>query len=278
MMVENQGNAQASCRMHLVDPTGRLDGDFDPPAVGVEPGGNALVRLKLRAGRRQWDRRSRSIPFRVEADQQGTPTAEARGTFIQAPMVPERLWARLAWTVVAAGAVAGVWFGAVLPAIDDAVTRAVADVEPVAAVPTTTVVVETSTTTTVAGAPAPAPAGDLGEPFSRSLTSGATEGNTSSRNIPPVAADRALDITDLIVDNPFGDEGIATVRVGLTTFDIDLREIAGFDWKRQFFTPLRLGAGEQVVFDVSCSRPGRPAATTCSTTLTVSGRLVDLDA
>ncbi|HEY0519304.1 MAG TPA: hypothetical protein VGC84_07405, partial [Ilumatobacteraceae bacterium] len=45
MMLENQGNTQASCRLHLLDPTGRVDGDFDPPAVGVEPGASSLVRL-----------------------------------------------------------------------------------------------------------------------------------------------------------------------------------------------------------------------------------------
>ncbi|TFH16445.1 MAG: hypothetical protein E4H05_07140, partial [Acidimicrobiales bacterium] len=34
-MVENHGNTVASCRLHLIDSTDRVDGDFDPPAVGV---------------------------------------------------------------------------------------------------------------------------------------------------------------------------------------------------------------------------------------------------
>ncbi|MDC3332537.1 hypothetical protein OAV42_03450, partial [Ilumatobacter sp.] len=38
-MVENHGNELASCRLKLVDTSERIDGSFDPPAVGVAPGG-----------------------------------------------------------------------------------------------------------------------------------------------------------------------------------------------------------------------------------------------
>ncbi|MGK0313202.1 MAG: hypothetical protein ACI8RC_002841, partial [Ilumatobacter sp.] len=50
-MVENHGNALASCRLRLVDPTNRVDGSFDPPAVGVAPGSASLVRFKAKAKR-----------------------------------------------------------------------------------------------------------------------------------------------------------------------------------------------------------------------------------
>ena len=56
-MVENHGNNLASCRLHLVDASGRVDGSFDPPAVGVAPGSSSLARLKLRA-KRSFFRRS----------------------------------------------------------------------------------------------------------------------------------------------------------------------------------------------------------------------------
>ena len=36
-MVENHGNELASCRLKLVDTSERIDGSFDPPAVGVVP-------------------------------------------------------------------------------------------------------------------------------------------------------------------------------------------------------------------------------------------------
>ena len=37
MMLENRGNTLASCRLHLIDPTGRVEAEFDPPAAGVWP-------------------------------------------------------------------------------------------------------------------------------------------------------------------------------------------------------------------------------------------------
>ena len=150
LMVDNAGNSQASCRMHLIDPTGRLDGDFDPPAVGIEPGGSSLVRLKLKATKRQWQRRSRAVPFRVDADQQGAPTAEASASFIQAPMIPERLWGRLAGLIIVAALVTGAWFGVLRPAIDDAAEDAVAELDPVTVVATTIDVATPATTVPVA--------------------------------------------------------------------------------------------------------------------------------
>ena len=53
VMLENRGNVHASCRLHLVDPTNRVDGDFDPPAIGVEPGG---IRFRQQHARQMRDR------------------------------------------------------------------------------------------------------------------------------------------------------------------------------------------------------------------------------
>ena len=102
LTLDNRGNTQASCRLRLVDPTGRLEGDFEPPAAGVEPGGTALVRLKLRTTQRQWERRRRTLPFRVEAEQTGAPTVGATGTLVQTPMIPERLGSWVAGIVARA--------------------------------------------------------------------------------------------------------------------------------------------------------------------------------
>ncbi|HEY4607750.1 MAG TPA: hypothetical protein VIH06_01055, partial [Ilumatobacteraceae bacterium] len=138
MMLENQGNTQASCRLHLLDPTGRIDGDFDPPAAGVEPGASSLIRLKVHANRLQWERRSRTVQFTIDADQPGAPTASAPVTFVQASMIPERLFGRLLAALVTLAVLAGVWFGLVKPAIDDAADKAVAKQLP-AAISSTTV-------------------------------------------------------------------------------------------------------------------------------------------
>jgi hypothetical protein len=132
-MVENK-RRHRPLRAHR--PHAAAHGDFDPPALGIEPGGSQLVRLKLKATNRQWERRARTIPFRVDADQQGAPTASATGTFVQGPVLPDRLGARLGGAVLLLGALAGAWFGLVRPAIDDA--EAVSKIElPTRRVPST---------------------------------------------------------------------------------------------------------------------------------------------
>ncbi|TPW14685.1 MAG: hypothetical protein FD127_1264 [Acidimicrobiaceae bacterium] len=278
MMVENRGNTQASCRMHLIDPTGRLDGDFDPPAAGVEPGGTTLVRLKLRATKRQWERRSRAIPFRVEADQQGAPTADTAASFIQAPMVPERLWARVAAAALLVGALAGTWYGVVRPAIDDAAASAVAAIGQVAPATTTApaaagpVSQEVGPGSTVA--PVDLPSGALeGEPFSVGLPGGAALNEISTQTYT-APDDSAFLVTDFFVQNPFGDEGTATMTVGTVSFEWDLVNLDGIDATKQFVTPLRVLAGEQVVFEVTCASIGRQGAAACSAKAVVNGRLV----
>ena len=69
-MVENHGNTVASCRLHLIDSSDRVDGDFDPPAVGVAPGAASLVRLKARAHRGGLRHHSRTLDFDIEAARQ----------------------------------------------------------------------------------------------------------------------------------------------------------------------------------------------------------------
>lgn len=273
VMIENLGNAQASCRMHLAEPTSRLDGDFDPPAVGVEPGGSSLVRVKVRARRNQWERRSRSIPFAIEADQQGTATVSADATFVQAPVLPERLWTRLAGVVAVGAVLAGLWFGVITPEIRRAAERAVADLPapsitaapgPEASVPAITVV------------PTIAPAGDLGEPFSSSLPSGAkvSEQSTQTYTVPEGSA---LLVTQFIVQNPFGDEGSAVLRLGTIPFEYDLANLDGVDANQGFVDPVQLNPGDTITFVVTCAAIGRAGAETCSPSATVIGRMLAAD-
>lgn len=273
VMIENLGNAQASCRMHLAEPTSRLDGDFDPPAVGVEPGGSSLVRVKVRARRNQWERRSRSIPFAIEADQQGIATVSADATFVQAPVLPERLWTRLAGVVAVGAGLAGLWFGVITPEIRRAAERAVADLPapsitaapgPEASVPAITVV------------PTIAPVGDLGEPFSSSLPSGAkvSEQSTQTYTVPEGSA---LLVTQFIVQNPFGDEGSAVLRLGTIPFEYDLANLDGVDANQGFVDPVQLNPGDTITFVVTCAAIGRAGAETCSPSATVIGRMLAAD-
>ncbi|MEI6497703.1 MAG: hypothetical protein WCO88_13640, partial [Actinomycetota bacterium] len=110
VMIENLGNTQASCRMNLIEPTGRLTGRFDPPSVGVPSGGSTLTRLTVTTRRMHWDRQSHSIPFIAEAEQSSGGNAvsgsavSGGATLVQASMVPDRLGARLIGAAVGVAA------------------------------------------------------------------------------------------------------------------------------------------------------------------------------
>ena len=278
MMLENQGNTQASCRLHLLDPTGRIDGDFDPPAAGVAPGASSLIRLKVHANRLQWERRSRTVQFTVDADQPGCPTASAPVTFVQASMVPERLFSRLLALLVALAALGGLWFGAVKPAIRDAAADAVTEQLPLAVSATTTIVDNTPVVpadsvpvTTIVQAP-PVNEGVL---FSQLLAPATPAGQTTALPIE-VPAGSTLRLTDIALQNPDKDSGLAVLLNGPNPiYTFSLADVNQGDKRVSLVSPIAVAGGSSLIFQVTCSGPGDPAGTgNCTTSMLVSGRMV----
>ena len=290
-LVENAGNSQANCRLHLIETTHRLDGDFNPAAVGIEPGGTSLVRLRMKAIRRQWTRGVRTIPFSIEADQQGFPTAVANGTFVQTPMVPERIGARIAGVVLFIGALAAAWFAVIKPATKRAAEDAVRD-QPGSEVVVTTVPVTTPVTvapaSTVPGDTLPpttapvitavlapsTPATDEGVLFSQRLAVDSDPKGTNQTTYT-VPAGQELHVTDIIMQNVNRDSGRATVLKGesiITQWDLS----TSFDNNDplQFYSGIVFESGTVLTFKVDCDAPGTSG--TCSEGLLVSGRLITL--
>ncbi len=274
MMVENRGNTLASCRMHLVDPTGRLEGEFDPPAAGVEPGASTLVRMKVRTHGLQWQRHPRTIPFRIEADQPGSPTASAPATFVQSPVIAENLLGRL----VAAGAalvVLGIaWVALVKPAIDDAAQRAVDKAVPTQSTTDGSVDVsnpQDTTATTVANGGGALDGTIANIPLPVSVPQGQT--GTNAYTVP---SGKTLRITDIIVQDPEKNQGTLVLSKGTTTlFTYSLTNMFGVDVDQPLRTPLELQSGEQLVVTVTCTGVGDLTGTACNPSVLVSGLLVD---
>lgn len=269
VMLENHGNTQASCRLHLLDPTGRVEGDFDPPAVGVEPGGSTLIRLKMRARRRLWQRRSRTIAFVVDADQVGMPGASAPATFIQAPVLPERLFSRLFAVLATAGVLTGAWFAVARPAIDRSAQRAVAKLVP-------------ATTTTVAGTPASGPVTSTttatgattppGTGFSQLLKVSVGQGLTDTDSLT-VPAGQRLDVTDLIAQNPGLDKGNLQVLKGDgVLYSLSLEQVF-LPTPLSTYTAITLQPGERLSFQVTCSSVGDASVGACTPAVLVVGTL-----
>ncbi len=282
-LLENQGNSQASCRLHLIDTTRRLDGDFDPPAVGVEPGGTSLVQLKMRSVRRHWRRGSRSMPFSIEADQQGFPTAEAQAYFVQTSAIPEHVGRRVVGMIVLAAALVGAWFGVIKPQTESAARKAARSTAPSTVIinqpgPSTATGTgnQTAPTTTVATAvTVPPTTVPTSSPFSKRFTA-AAKLNSPGSDSYEVPAGKELQITDVLLQNPNIDGGTATLSRNKDVLQVwNLTNVPG-DESNAFRSPIVIDAGSTLNYEIACNAVGAGGA--CSTAVLVSGQLVDAPA
>ncbi len=278
-MVENHGNGLASCRIRLIDPSDRVDGNFDPPAVGVPPGGASLVRLKAKAKRGVFRRATRTLDFEVEAEQPGHDPSATDLSLVQPPTVPGAVIGRVLAVLVLVGAAVAAWFGVIQPAIDDAATDAVDEqlaqfnqaVNEIAegndvVVPVTTIVDPDSGR----------PSTDEGEPafFRLSVTPPALE---IADAVFTVEDGMLFDLTDLRVENANGDTGRAALLVnGEEAFVWSLENIRGSLFEPNI-TQIRLEPGDNLTFSVRCDVVGDPALATCFNAVNIGGRSIEID-
>jgi hypothetical protein len=281
-MVENHGNGLASCRLLLIDTSGRVDGTFDPPAVGVAPGGAALVRFRAKAKRGMFRRANRRLEFEIEAQQQGVEPASAALSLVQPPTIPGAVIGRLLTIAVLIGAAVLAWFAVVEPAIQDAADRAVDDRIAEMEVVTD----ETPSSTTPVTSPGTGEEPDegstpdilapVGEPtfFRLSVDAPITQTVDDTRTIPD---GQLFDMTDVRIENPFNDSGVATLLVnGETVFIWSLQNVRG-----QYFEPritqVRLQPGDNVTFAVRCDAISDAIRSTCTNAINIGGNTIPID-
>ena len=278
-MVENHGNGLASCRIRLIDPSDRVDGNFDPPAVGVPPGGASLVRLKAKAKRGVFRRATRTLDFEVEAEQPGHDPSATDLSMVQPPTVPGAVIGRVLAVLALVGAAVAAWFGVIQPAIDDAATDAVNEqlaefnqaVSEIAdgndvVVPVTTIVDPDSGR----------PSTDEGEPafFRLDVTPPALE---VADAVYTVEDGMLFDLTDLRVENANGDAGRAALLVnGEEAFVWSLENIRGSLFEPNI-TQIRLEPGDNLTFSVRCDVVGDPALAACFNAVNIGGRSIEID-
>jgi hypothetical protein len=274
-MVENHGNTVASCRLHLIDPTDRVDGDFDPPAVGVAPGAASLVRLKSRAQRGVFRRSSRTLDFDVEASRQGFAPVSESMALVQSPTVPADVLARVAAVAAIIGGLALAWFGLVRPTIEDTVADEVA-AQTVSEAPANGEAPGAGPTTTSP----PTDAGD-GDPettpafFRLAVEPALTQTADQSTTMPE---GEYFDMSDVRIENPFNDRGVATLLVnGEQLFIWSLENVRGSVFEPSI-TPIRLQPGDIVAFSVKCDEIGDATRSTCTNAVNVGGETTPVDA
>lgn len=279
-MVENHGNNLASCRLHLVDASQRVDGSFDPPAVGVAPGSASLVRLKLTAQRGFLRRAERQLDFEVEATEQDHAPATGRATLIQPPTVPAGTLARIIGAAAVIVGAFALWSGVVKPTIEDAAADAVEDrIGEVDIAPATTIATTEGSVPEPAAdaAPEAVTATEAGDPVSWRIAVdvGINQDRSESLSVPP---DSRFQLTDVVFQNTNGDIGTAQLlRNGEVLYEIDLGAMNSANEFQPRVTPIPFGPNDNVVLAVDCLAAGKTSGTGCEIAVLLGGRLVPID-
>lgn len=278
LMVENHGNNLASCRLHLIDASNRVDGSFDPPAVGVAPGAASLVRLNLKA-QRGFRRVERQLDFEIEATEPDREPAVGRATLIQPPTISGRAVGRFLALAAAVAAVVGAWFGVVRPelrdaaadAVDDRLTELSLDADPAETVPVTTAPIADEPP--AEDAPAAPGAVDQGEPVSYRIAVDVGIGNNRSESIS-IPPDSRFHLTDVVAQNPNGDLGTAQLlRNGDILYEWDLGSMTSANEFQPRITPIPFEPSDNVVLVVECDVAGETTSTGCEISVLLGGRL-----
>ncbi|MER5847608.1 hydrolytic protein [Streptomyces sp. NPDC002012] len=304
--VQNKGNTAVDVAL-----TGKQAGEelrlaFTPGQRRLEPGESAEVRLRVRARKLIWFGEPVAWPFEVEAaesaerdtdgEQPGLPET-LTGEFAQLPVLPK-------WLLIVLAALLALllaWFALVRPAVRSTAKQAANE-----AAQEKTPRNEQQGATTAGGTGdqgknqgqgdgtgKPNASGGSGSGGSSSGTGGGSGGTQQSsatidvqtgsgakkKGTYQVPKGKVFGITDIVVANFQGDEGVLTFSFGerkITTIALETFRNQDYHW----VTPIEIQENDTVTASVTCAKPGTPAtgtqASECHQVLNVSGVLSDL--
>ncbi|MEW2546304.1 hydrolytic protein [Streptomyces sp. NPDC047002] len=308
--LRNEGNSPIQKGFSPAQPGEELRFAFRPAVRKLEPGESAETGLRVRTGKPVWFGKPVVWPFTV-AVSESVPAAEGReqdaptellppldAEFVQIPVFPKWLLAVLAAIL----ALLLAWFALVRPAVRST-AKAAADQ-----------VVHPKETPAGQGTQASGGTGDQpggngsgtqpgtggASPGSGTGTGGAgggggadgggdgqqssatidlqTAGGADKTGTYKVPQGKVFGITDIVVANFQGDEGVMTINFGerkITTIALETFRNQDYHW----VTPIRITENDTVTAQVTCAKPGTPAtgrrARECHEVLNVSGVLSD---
>jgi len=287
IVFDNVGNVRASTRLTLIDNTRRLKGTFDPPSLGVEPGMTATARLSVRTKGVRW-RRTRTLPFSVQATQDNHRSTETTANLVQHPVISTRQTGWFFGLLALGGLVVGGWYGAVRPAINRAVDRAVAKTAvstPVTASSTPLGPISTGPIDPSATAAPPTVATAIDDSIgsmSVAIQLTATPGASFVKQITDVVpAGKVLQIRDVVFFNPNHDSGVFNVQRDNEVVEIIPTENVSVSSSLQLLLPITFAAGQKASVSLACKSAGPTsvAATgstaSCNSLVLVTAKLVD---
>ncbi|WP_225830385.1 hydrolytic protein [Streptomyces sp. NK08204] len=304
LAVRNQGNTPVQVRFAPGQAGEELGFTFAPAEPKLEPGESTEVRLRVRTAKPVWFGNPVVRPFTVDTRESGEQeeTAEARwdepvvrppldAEFVQMPIFPKWLLAVLAALL----ALLLAWFALVRPAVRSAAKEAATKaVQPRTTPPGDQAGGESPGTGTnnqpgggqESGAATGSGAGGgssaeggtatgAGQQSSATidLKTGTGQTKTGTYKVPE---NSIFGVTDIVVANFQGDEGVMTITFGdrkITTIALETFRNQDYHW----VTPIKIPENDTVTINVTCAKPGTPAtgqqAQECHEVLNVSGSL-----
>ncbi|GEC07607.1 hypothetical protein SSP24_52620 [Streptomyces spinoverrucosus] len=307
LAVRNQGNSPVRVGFTPGQQGEELAFAFNPAEPKLEPGESTEVGLRVRTAKPVWFGAPATWPFTVNAaesrDEEDTPGDEPTAPapldaeFVQIPIFPRWLLVLLAALL----ALLLAWFALVRPAVrsaaKEAATEAVqprptpagqGDGQTPGAAPGGGTDARPGGGGQESGAPAGAgPGGDGGSgtgdgtsvgggqqsSATIDLETSAGETKTGTYQVPQ---DSVFGVTDIVVANFQGDEGLLTITFGdrkVTTIALETFRNQDYHW----VTPIKIPENDTVTVEVTCQKPGTPAtgrqAAGCHEVLNVSGVL-----
>jgi hypothetical protein len=304
--IENGGNVPITVLLAASDSGQQLRFAHRPAAVEVAPGQTVYANIRIRPRRLLWRGTPHNHAFGVRLAPEDSAPRTLDGTFVQLPLLPAWLLKALALLLALLAALAALWFGLLRPTVRSAAREAAA---PAAQAAAKTAVAEQQ----ASAAPQPAaPGASAGPGASGAPAAGAGGGGGAAPQSPPPAAGPGVGpgglsndhfstainlrtlpggsatrsfvvprkkifwVTDFVVENPQGDEGVVTVNAaGKQVVVIALENFRDQDY--HWVTPIRVPARSNVTLSVVCRKPGTPpdspARTSCAESLYVNGLL-----
>ncbi|PRY39059.1 hypothetical protein [Umezawaea tangerina] len=279
LAVENSGNTPMRVGIDPFDPEDDLvDIRLNRESFTLHPATVALVAVKVRPYRRFLRGEPRPHPFElrlaaepaVESDVEWTPLT-VKGELVQERLLPGWVLPVLALLLVLAVALGALWFTVVAPGIKSiaseqasgaaadaslaaSIANAAADKANGSAQDAAADLSSAAAITSTTPPPTPSPLSFRVATFAAPTTDGSFQ-----RFGYAAPGGKALEIGDIVLQNPRGDVGYLRVLIGETV----LLEtgLANFhDLTYAYSTRLRVPAGQQLVVAVNCVTPGQGSA------------------
>ncbi|WP_347352188.1 hypothetical protein [Intrasporangium sp.] len=301
--IDNRGNVPVTAFIAVTDQAELLK-ESDTEAITVPPGRAAFTKIKVRPVELLWTGPPTTIPFVVTVTPQDSLPVALQGTHLQEPVIPKWFGKALLIALAALLALAAIWSWLLKPTVQAAARDAAADVArqeaqaqakqvaaqaaeaqkaataaEVAQVKAASAAKQADTTNkqvqlAVTGG---VPPRVVTAPFSlRLAVSDARAGSTRTDSFD-VAKGQSLSITDFVLENPQGDEGLLLVSIGRQIIlSQALESFRTTDY--HFVTPFVATGKATVTLTIQCRQPGAPpgvtpAPTTCRDAVTIGGPL-----